>query len=243
MSLLLWAALARRAQPFQPPFLASIRRPTLLWDTSYLKTFVELLDHTNTLNEATADRTRAVSDLIVHRTLVDKDPIKEMSDHSWSTPARETTMRAVAPGTWKVVYAPHMAFGKRLFGLDGLDVSYSMRQDGTCTSHALLSGLLHDKSTIALSASGTYSSVSDTVCRIEWEEAWVRVGPNDDDDKQIYFPTIEDVPDSIQKEVIRRVGRLLFIRPFSVFPVSFLNNEWIVFEFDLLGTRIVARKQ
>jgi hypothetical protein len=57
------------------------------------------------------------------------------------------------------------------------------------------------------------------------------------------YPDIESVPDSISKFVIRNIGRALFIEPFAVFPVTYLDDDLIVFDFELLGTRICARKE
>ena len=93
-----------------------------------------------------------------------------------------------------------------------------------------------------LSASGTYGSQDeDRVCRIRFDEAWVR--RIDESHNNNYYATIDDVPDSWEKEFVRRAGRFLFIEPFAVFPVSYLDDDLIVFDFELLGTRICAYKQ
>ena len=39
------------------------------------------------------------------------------------------------------------------------------------------------------------------------------------------------------------MGKALFIEAFAVFPVSYLDDNLIVFDFELLGTRICARKK
>ena len=57
------------------------------------------------------------------------------------------------------------------------------------------------------------------------------------------YPKIESVPDSMLKSLIRTLGKAAFIEPFAVFPISFLDSETIVFDFELLGTRICARKE
>ena len=57
------------------------------------------------------------------------------------------------------------------------------------------------------------------------------------------YPAIDSVPDSIIKSFIRNVGRYLFVEAVAVFPVSYLDEELIVFDFELLGTRICARKK
>ena len=65
----------------------------------------------------------------------------------------------------------------------------------------------------------------------------------DDNSEEEPYASIAEVPDSIAKTLIRNIGRALFIEAFAVFPVSYLNNELIVFDFELLGTRICARKE
>ena len=57
------------------------------------------------------------------------------------------------------------------------------------------------------------------------------------------YPEIGSVPDSVSKFLIRNIGRALFIEPFAVFPVTYLDDDLIVFDFELLGTRICARKE
>ena len=95
--------------------------------------------------------------------------------------------------------------------------------------------------------SGTYGSVNDTVCRVDFNEAWIKPVPksssvpsvNKDD---LPYPSLSDVPDSVSKQWITRLGKLFFIEDVSVFPVSFLDSDTIVFDFELLGTRICAKK-
>ena len=85
-------------------------------------------------------------------------------------------------------------------------------------------------------------SVNDNVCRVDFDEAWYRPF-NHDSFADGPYPTIDSVPKSLSKSIIRQVGTALFIEPFAVFPVSYLDNEVIVFDFELLGTRICARKE
>ena len=70
----------------------------------------------------------------------------------------------------------------------------------------------------------------------------MKIFDNDNSFEQGPYPNIDSVPDGISKTLIRNIGRALFIEPFAVFPVSYLDNELIVFDFELLGTRICARK-
>ena len=147
----------------------------------------------------------------------------------------------IAPGVWKVVYAPHMTTIAKLAGNTQLDVQYIMHDDQSIESHAKFSNVPFLNAMIYLSVSGTYSTVSDTVCSVNWTDAWVKLIRDHDDDDAPYAQ-ITDVPDSIVKTIITNLARLLFIQPFSVFPVSFLSHDLTVFDFALLGTRICARK-
>jgi len=83
-------------------------------------------------------------------------------------------------------------------------------------------------------------SVNDNVCRVDFDEAWIR--KCDDSFNVQPYENIDSVPDSISKTLIRNMGKALFIEAFAVFPVSYLDNDLIVFDFELLGTRICAYK-
>ena len=87
------------------------------------------------------------------------------------------------------------------------------------------------------------TEVNDEVCRVDFDEAWMRTFDEEESFGEGPFPNIESVPDSITKTLIRNIGRALFIEPFAVFPVAYLDSEMIVFDFRLLGTRICARKE
>ena len=97
-----------------------------------------------------------------------------------------------------------------------------------------------------LSVSGTYGSQDeDRVCRVDFDKAWIKWNNNnndDDDDNDKPYPSLEAVPDSLEKNIIQTIGKLLFIDSVSVFPVAYLDEELIVFDFELLKTRICARK-
>lgn len=89
---------------------------------------------------------------------------------------------------------------------------------------------------------GTYGSVNNDVCRVDFDEAWVKPIPLDGNVADEPFATISDAPDTFYKSIITSVGRTFFIKEVSVFPVSFLDDDLIVFDFELLGTRICAGK-
>lgn len=210
------------------------------------ETFLRLLDNDSELNNASSERTRMLTLLIENKMVVDATsfPLGKPAGKKVSilNPGRLESMMKVATGTWQVIYAPHMKLGEALFGGGNLDVQYILYSDGTIESHAKVFNfpwMLGLKS-IYLSVSGTYGSVSDNVCEIAWDNAWVRHVSKSDEDQ--CYAKFSDVPDNLTKAVITNVGKFLFIRPFSVFPISFLSENLIVFDFEVLRTRICARK-
>eukprot|EP00978_Attheya_sp_CCMP212_P048271 scaffold495835_cov59-Attheya_sp.AAC.1 len=88
-------------------------------------------------------------------------------------------------------------------GLGGgeFDVQYTLNEDGTMVSHAK-----YDVPWLRqqgyLSVSGTYGSVSDTVCRVDFDETWVRQisppmdGRLDNNYDDAPYQNIASVPDS-----------------------------------------------
>jgi hypothetical protein len=232
------------AFPLVAPAQNSIVSPVLF---SAKDTFLDSLTYDNTLNEGTKRRTELLNDMISNKMEVNIKEVLKNRKNSDSTstlsamnPGSLPSFLPVAPGTWKVVYAPHMTTIAKLAGGLDLDVEYIMHADQTIESHAKFSSLPLGIKSVYLSVSGKYDSISDTVCSVEWDEAWVKVITNDGEDKP--YAHISEVPDSPLKTAITNVGKLLFIRPFSIFPVSFLATDLTVFDFEALGTRICARK-
>lgn len=189
--------------------------------------FLESLDIPYDLNARSETRTQLLNDVIDDR-----------RGDGVPNPGRD--FASVAPGAWRVCYAPHMTIMAGLFRGE-FSVQYDLKGDGTIISHARYKFPLFNLFGY-LSTSGTYGSVNKDVCRVDFDEAWMRSFDDDDSFGQPY-PNIASVPNSIAKSLIRNIGRALFIEPFAVFPVSYLDDELIVFDFELLGTRICARKE
>lgn len=194
--------------------------------------FLESLDLLDGLNEATAQRTELV------RALCDANPTGKPGCESSFLPD-------IAPGEWRVVYAPHMsAMGKLVQG-EFSPVIYHLDSSKKITSHARVT--LPIVGTSWLSVSGTYGSEDDDrVCKVNFQRSWMKRVDDDsessDDDRNAPYRSLEEVPESVVKDFINRVGKLLFIEQFAVFPVSYLDDDLIVFDFELLGTRITSRK-
>jgi len=194
---------------------------TIITASTVKSRFFNSLDCVNDLNKASKERTELLNDII------------EKGD-SVSNPGSRESFMPMAPGRWRVIYAPHMT---TMAGLAGgqFSVQYDLNEDGTIVSHAKCDFPFFRFKGI-LSTSGTYDSVDNQICRVDFNEAWVQV-------REEPYPNIESVPNSMFKTLIRNLGRAAFIEAFAVFPISFLDSEMIVFDFQLLGTRICARKE
>ena len=185
--------------------------------------FLDSLDRPYDLNQGSKERTGLLNDMI-------------QNGDSIEHPGSLESFMPVAPGRWRVIYAPHMTTMSGLAGGE-FSVQYDLNDDGTIVSHAKCNFPFFKG---YLSVSGTYDSVNNEVCRVDFDEAWLKASSNENDEP---YPKIESVPDSMLKSLIRTLGKAAFIEPFAVFPISFLDSETIVFDFELLGTRICARKE
>ena len=188
--------------------------------------FLESLDRPFDLNKGRKERTALLNDLI-------------LNGDSIQHPGSRESFMAVAPGRWRVIYAPHMTTISGLAGGE-FSVQYDLNDDGTIVSHARCNFPFFRG---FLSVSGTFDSVNNQVCRVDFDEAWVKISQGNTDENEEPYPNIQAVPDSIVKSLIRNLGKTVFIEAFAVFPISFLDSELIVFDFELLGTRICGRKE
>lgn len=193
--------------------------------TNNKRAFLDSLDTVNGINAATRERTTLLQALL--------------GDNPTRRPGAFSSFRPIAPGTWVVVYAPHITTMARLLGNSQFDpILYQMRRDGTMTSH--VRWILAEIACCWLSVSGTYASRDeDRVCRVDFDQAWVKWNVHPEDEA---YPTLQDVPSSLGKIAIQTIGKWGFVESFSAFPVAYLDDDLIVFDFELLGTRICARK-
>jgi hypothetical protein len=209
------------------------------------ESFLNTLDVTNTLNGATKERSAMMQKMIDNRLdiAVEKWSLAEggsdvTATKSLENPGLKDSFNKVAPGNWKVIYAPHMTTIAGLFG-GKLDVQYTLYPKEKMESHARYIFPIIGQG--FLSVSGTYDSVDENISRVDFDKAWIKPLIEEDDEKP--YKTLDDAPDGPLKEIINAVGKTMFIEQFSVFPVSFLDDNLIVFEFPLLGTRVCAMKQ
>lgn len=208
--------------------------------------FLDSLTSLESLNGASKERTTFLQRMIDNKVNV---PVSEWvaeketastETKSLKDPGLVETFNYVSKGDWKVVYAPHMTTIAGLFG-GKFDVEYKLHSSYKMESHAKYDFPVVGKGFLSLS--GTYGSVDENVCRVDFDKAWIK--PFDSsivDGNEEPYQSLDKVPDGPVKEVINAVGKALFIEQFSVFPISYLDDNLIVFDFPLLGTRICALK-
>lgn len=189
---------------------------------------LDSLDDPLGFNSATQERTALVKAL----TLENPTP----------QPGSVTGFAPVAVGTWKIVYAPHISTMGSLAGGSFDPVLYKMGPNGIMTSHARYTLPLLGSGW--LSVSGTYGSEDgNLVCRVDFDKAWVTPGGEmSDDNVTDPVESFDSVPESVSKSLVQMMGQLGFAKSVSVFPVSYLDDDTVVFDFEFLGTRICARK-
>lgn len=241
----------RKSASFELPQQTVVVRESRMMSVtnpSSVDSFLDSLDHYDTLNIASKKRTQFLNRVMESKEETDVKNLlkkqKKNNDLSVRNPGLWESMQPVAAGNWKVIYAPHMSTIASLAGGGDLNVQYLLNGDGTLQSHARFSNfwwIPGSPKTLYLSVSGTFGSVSEKICKVEWDRAWVRVVDDANQNNEPYA-NFEDVPDSIMKETISRIGNSFFIKAVSTFPISFLSNKMIVFDFELLGTRICALK-
>lgn len=217
--------------------------PTLGTDK---RIFFESLDTDKTLNEASKERTNLLNKMIASKVttenlnvIPENVSVEDKPTLSLKDPGLAATFNKVASGTWKVVYAPHMTTISGLFG-GKFDVQYTLNPDGTMVSHARYEFPIIK--TGYLSVSGTYGSVDENISRVDFDRAWVKPLVGDNIEHDMPYNSLDEVPESFVKNAINNIGKAMFIDAFAVFPVSFLDDDTIVFDFELLGTRICAKK-
>lgn len=88
---------------------------------------------------------------------------------SIENPGQWESMLPVAPGTWNVIYAPHMTTMAKVFGGGEFRVQYIMNEDGTMVSHARLGGFpwLFGLDGVYLSVSGELIEKPNSILCIE----------------------------------------------------------------------------
>jgi hypothetical protein len=187
--------------------------------------FLDGLDDRLAFNKPTKERTELVKALTL--------------ENPTQSPGSTGSFSPFAVGTWRIVYAPHISTMGGLAGGAFDPVIYELRPNGSMTSHAR-----YDFPIVGsgwLSVSGTYGSKDeDQVCQVDFDKAWVTLSKGDDEVQP--YQELESVPSGLWKDMIQTVGKMGFVKTVSVFPVSYLDEDTIVFDFELLGTRICARK-
>jgi len=147
-----------------------------------------------------------------------------------------------------------------------LDVEYQLDADQTMVSHAYYHNFPFGIGSGYLSVSGTYGSIvhnnnpttnnnknkdADTAVtsptyysKVNFDKAWIKRLPAAaaGDAAPQPYATLDDVPESFVKTLINGIGQRAFIDDVAIFPVSFLDTDTVVFDFEAFGTKICARK-
>lgn len=186
----------------------------------------QLLDSLSTsseLNDADSARTQLLENLCRLG--------EECSTNIRSIPTRDSE--------WRVVYAPHMSAMGRLLRARFAPVIYQFDDTNGITSHARVQ--LPFLPPYWLSVSGTFSMVSESTCRVDFTNTWMKQVNGAGDDAP--YETLNAVSEGFSKSFVNALGKFLFIEQVAVFPVLFLDDDCVVFDFELLGTRICALRQ
>jgi hypothetical protein len=80
--------------------------------------------------------------------------------------------------------------------------------------------------------------VSNDVCRVKWDNIWWNVESDDNKTPAL----LSERSRHVLPDLIQRVGTRGFIEEFSKFPISYLDDDFCVFEFSAFGTKICAER-
>lgn len=201
---------------------ATTRRNAIPENPIAKTTFFESLNHESSFNTASKSRTDLLNDMII------TNPTEQ--------PGSLSSFESIAPGTWRIIYAPHISTLSGLLGGSFDPVLYEMKAEKMeIISHAKYSFPILGEGW--LSVSGTYGTYDDDcVCRVDFDRAWIGIGSEN------RWTSFDQAPNVWYKGIINAFGQLGFRKEFAVFPVSYLDDDTIVFDFELFGTRICARK-
>jgi len=219
------------AECFQIPWLTdNLQMSTRTKNPPAKDEFIGSLNVLDSLNEATQEKNQLLNEMI------DQNPTEE--------PASMESIRKFAAGSWRIVYAPHISTMGKLAQGSFNPVIYDLSPPSEESKNIIISHARYDFPWMApfikpkgwLSVSGTYGSQdNESVCRVDFDKAWITFGEEP-------VNSFDDVDNTWYKDIIKTLGNLAFIDQVAVFPVSYLDNDTIVFDFELLGTRICAKK-
>ena len=147
-------------------------------------------------------------------------------------PGSAAAIAPVAPGRWRVAFAPHIAKLSSLAGTRFDPILYNLARDGSIVSNVRYSTLGGFKGW--LSTSGSFGSRDDATSFVEWDDAWWQPGDAE-------APGGPD--EGFAAPVVSALGRLGFVNAFANFPVRYLDADLCVFVFPLSNTRIVAVRE
>jgi hypothetical protein len=138
-------------------------------------------------------------------------------------------------GRWVVQHAPHIAAGGSFLRTKFVP-EYHFHSDGKTSSYVSYNSAIFGKGW--LNADGVYSPADGgKAVTIEFERFWVDVGTE--------LPSLEPPAEgsqSLAAAAIQNLGAAGFIKQFSYFPITYLDEDLCVFKFPPLRTQIAARR-
>lgn len=150
-----------------------------------------------------------------------------------SNPGAASSFERYAKGLWNVVYAPHITSIESILGVE-FEVFYILDGKGQAISNVKFQ---HKPLRIDgwLNVKGSYGSIDNDRCTVQWDRVWCdfeKQSPSKFDEVEKHW-----LPDLVQA-----IGTALFVDGVSRFPVYYVDDTVCIFEFSMLGTKIVAKK-
>jgi hypothetical protein len=138
-------------------------------------------------------------------------------------------------GRWVVQHAPHIAAGGSFLRTKFVP-EYHFHSDGKTSSYVSYNSAIFGRGW--LNADGVYSPTDGgKTVTIEFQRFWVDVGTE--------LPSLEPPAEGSQSftaAAIQNLGAAGFIKQFSYFPITYLDEDLCVFKFPPLRTQIAARR-
>lgn len=133
------------------------------------------------------------------------------------------------------MYAPHIRILEKVT-FTKYDVFYTFpRDDGSMVSYVRYESPLFQ--TGWLNTAGRVERVADALCRVVWDRIWL------DWNSEAEGPTgAADTAKHVLPDLVQAVGARGFVEGVSRFPVLYLDEDLCVFQFQVTGTKVCARR-
>jgi hypothetical protein len=159
-------------------------------------------------------------------------------------PCDRAVLEKFSKGKWQVCHAPHISTLQKVLGTSFI-VSYDFgdekmagskdKWNGALTSNVFYESIIFGSGW--LSTAGRVESITDDKCRIIWDDIWW-----DFNSQQTGPSAVRATGEHVLPKLISWIGKRSFVEGVSIFPVRYLDEDLCVFEFQLFGTKICAKK-